>query len=111
MNNTIENARQLYISSIKGDRNRIYTTHALLNFGDKAVASNLNCDELFNLMVDYHNAIIQSKIEELEKKLNTDDVIEQYRIEELINFFKGDAKWNKHLILMEKNIILKMFFI
>ncbi len=67
MNNTIENARQLYISSIKGDRNRIYTTHALLNFGDKAVASNLNCDELFNLMVDYHNAIIQSKIEELEK--------------------------------------------
>jgi hypothetical protein len=69
MNNTIENARQLYISSIKGDRNRIYTTHALLNFGDEAVASNLNCDELFNLMVDYHNAIIQSKIEELEKEM------------------------------------------
>jgi len=88
MNNTIENARQLYISSIKGDRNRIYTTHALLNFGDKAVASNLNCDELFNLMLNYHNAIIQSKIEELEKKLNTDDVIEQYRIEELINYLK-----------------------
>ena len=47
-----------------------------------------NIYEVPELMFNYHNAIIQSKILELEKKLNTDDVIEQYRIEELINFLK-----------------------
>lgn len=71
MQNTIETAVEYYTNNIQ------LPSHIKLEKFRKDVrcaidegfdlSANINVKELAQLMVDYHNAIIQSKIEELEK--------------------------------------------
>ena len=103
MNNTIENAREFYENNM---RNIIYKVHNLRidnhpESMNNSVYLTLQDKATYQLMVDYHKAIIQSKIEILGKEI---ELIKNVPYKNLESFEKNNkAMW----ILKDINNYLK----
>jgi uncharacterized protein (UPF0128 family) len=106
MNNTIETAVEFYINNMQ------HPSHVKLEIFKKNVRyaidegfdlnANINVKELAQLMVDYHNALIQSKIEELEKEMELLDKQDKNLV--LLKLMKRNVAINYLKVMQNESI-------